>query len=113
MTAWLERRWLAWVQAMAAGRKDRKMAWFKRKRKSIDQATPPEERRVRKEGLWTKGENCRTITFRKDLEANLFVCPKCHFHLKMGSRQRLELLFHGRWAEQHCCMSSTDPLQSV
>ena len=46
------------------------MAWFKREKKSIDQATPPEERRVRTEGLWTKCESCRTITFRKDLEVN-------------------------------------------
>ena len=53
------------------------MAWFKRDKKSIDAATPPEERRVRTEGLWVKCESCRTIVFRKDLEANLFVCPNC------------------------------------
>ena len=47
------------------------MAWFKRDKKSIDAATPPEERRVRTEGLWVKCESCRTIVFRKDLEANL------------------------------------------
>ena len=50
--SWRLRR-LAWVQAMSAGKKERKMAWFKRDKKSIDQATPPEERRVRTEGLWT------------------------------------------------------------
>src|SRR3989442_5092989 len=98
---------------MAAGRKDRKMAWFKREKKSIDQATPPEERRVRTEGLWTKCENCRTITFRKDRESNLFVCPKCHFHFKMGSKQRLEMLFDGRWTEHDAGMTSTDPLKFV
>jgi len=69
---------------MAAGRKERKMAWFKREKKSIDQATPPEERRVRTEGLWTKCENCRTITFRKDLEANLFVCSEMPVSLQNG-----------------------------
>ena len=56
------------------------MAWFKREKKSIEQSTPPEERRVRTEGLWVKCESCRTIVFRKDLEANLHVCPKCQFH---------------------------------
>ncbi len=98
---------------MSAARKDRHMAWFKRDKKSIDQATPPEERRVRTEGLWTKCENCRTITFRKDLEANLFVCPKCQFHFKMGSKQRLEMLFDGRWTEHDAGMTSTDPLKFV
>src|SRR5207247_6052720 len=90
---------------MAAGRKDRKMAWFKREKKSIAEATPPEERRVRTEGLWTKCENCRTITFRKDLEENLFVCPKCQFHFKMSERQRLEVLLYSRWTEHDAGMS--------
>ena len=35
------------------------MAWFKRDKKSIEQSTPPEERRVRTEGLWVKCESCR------------------------------------------------------
>ena len=30
------------------------MAWFKRDKKPIDQPTPPEERRVRTEGLWVR-----------------------------------------------------------
>jgi acetyl-CoA carboxylase carboxyl transferase subunit beta len=51
------------------------MVWFKRDKKSIEQTTPPEERRVRTEGLWIKCESCRAIVFRKDLEANLHVCP--------------------------------------
>jgi acetyl-CoA carboxylase carboxyl transferase subunit beta len=42
------------------------MTWFKRDKKSIEQATPPEERRVRTEGLWVKCESCNAIVFRKD-----------------------------------------------
>jgi acetyl-CoA carboxylase carboxyl transferase subunit beta len=89
------------------------MSWFKRDKKPIEQPTPPEERRVRTEGLWTKCENCRTITFRKDLEANLFVCPKCQYHFKMTANQRLEMLFDGRWTEHDARMTSTDPLNFV
>jgi acetyl-CoA carboxylase carboxyl transferase subunit beta len=89
------------------------MAWFKRDKKSIDQPTPPEERRVRTEGLWVKCESCRTIVFRKDLEANLLVCPKCQFHFKMGAKQRLDMLLDGRWTERDARMTSTDPLRFV
>src|SRR5882724_2781355 len=89
------------------------MAWFKRDKKSIEQSTPPEERRVRTEGLWVKCESCRNIVFRKDLEANLFVCPKCQFHFKMNSKQRLEMLLDGRWTEHDAGMTSTDPLKFV
>src|SRR5271155_361557 len=63
------------------------MAWFKREKKSIEQTTAPEDRRVRTEGLWVKCESCRTIVFRQDLAANLFVCPKCQFHFKLSARR--------------------------
>jgi acetyl-CoA carboxylase carboxyl transferase subunit beta len=89
------------------------MAWFKRDKKSIEQSTPPEERRVRTEGLWVKCESCRTIVFRKDLEANLLICPKCQFHFKMNAKQRLEMLLDGRWIEHDARLTSTDPLKFV
>src|SRR5450432_429799 len=89
------------------------MSWFKRDKKSIDQATPPEERRVRTEGLWVKCESCRAIVFRKDLEENHLVCPKCQYHFRMNATQRLELLLDGRWTEHDAGMVSTDPLKFV
>ena len=89
------------------------MSWFKRDKKSIDPVTPPEERRVRTEGLWMKCESCRAIVFRKDLEENLFVCPKCQFHFRVNAKKRLELLFDGKWTEHDAGMVSTDPLKFV
>jgi len=89
------------------------MSWFKRDKKAIDQVTPPEERRVRTEGLWMKCESCRAIVFRKDLEENLFVCPKCQFHFRVNAKKRLELLFDGKWTEHDAGMVSTDPLKFV
>ena len=75
------------------------MAWFKREKKRIDQPTPPDERRVKTEGLWTKCENCRTTVWKKDLEANWRVCPKCEHHFRLNATQRLELLLDSRWVE--------------
>ena len=89
------------------------MSWFKRDKKSIDQVTPPEERRVRTEGLWVKCESCRAIVFRKDLEENLFVCPKCQFHFRVNAKRRLELLLDGKWTEHNAGMVTTDPLKFV
>jgi acetyl-CoA carboxylase carboxyl transferase subunit beta len=86
------------------------MTWFKRDKKAIEQSTPPEERRVRTEGLWVKCDSCRTIVFRKDLEENLFVCPKCQFHFKMDAKKRLETLLDGRYTEHDAGMTSSDPL---
>jgi len=89
------------------------MSWFKRDKKAIEQVTPPEERRVRTEGLWVKCESCRAIVFRKDLEENLYICPKCQFHFRMSAKKRLELLMDGKWTEHDAGMVSTDPLKFV
>ena len=89
------------------------MSWFKRDKKSIEQPTPPEERRVRTEGLWVKCEACRAIIWRKDFEANLHVCTKCQHHYKVGSTRRLEMLLDGRCTEHDANLVSTDPLGFV
>jgi acetyl-CoA carboxylase carboxyl transferase subunit beta len=85
------------------------MAWFKREKKAIEQ-TPPDERRVKTEGLWTKCVNCRAIVWKKDLESNLHVCPKCQYHFRLNAKERLELLLDGHWVEHDAGLSSTDPL---
>ena len=86
------------------------MAWFKRSKKSIDQPTPPDERRVKTEGLWTKCVNCRAIVWKKDLHSNLHVCPKCQHHFRLRARPRLEMLLDGHWVEHDAHLASNDPL---
>ena len=87
------------------------MAWFKREKKSIENPTPADERRVRTEGLWTKCNACRAIIWKKDLEANWEVCPKCEHHFRLGARRRLELLLDDEaWTEFDADLASSDPL---
>jgi acetyl-CoA carboxylase carboxyl transferase subunit beta len=43
------------------------------------------------EGLWTKCSACNQILYRAELERNLFVCPKCGYHERIGARTRLDL----------------------
>jgi acetyl-CoA carboxylase carboxyl transferase subunit beta len=88
------------------------MAWFRRE-KPIE-AAAPEDRKVRTEGLWLKCDGCRSIVWKKDLEANLNVCPRCQFHYRIGALKRLELLFDdGAYAEHDAGLISTDPLKFV
>ncbi len=86
------------------------MAWFKREKKRIDQATPPDERRVKTEGMWVKCESCNATVWKKDLEANWRVCPKCQHHFRVNATQRLELLLDSRWIEHDAALASNDPL---
>ena len=89
------------------------MAWFKREKKSIEQTTPPDERRVKTEGLWIKCASCRAIVWKKDLESNAQVCPKCQHHFRLTARQRLDLLLDGPWTEHDAQLASNDPLHFV
>jgi acetyl-CoA carboxylase carboxyl transferase subunit beta len=89
------------------------MAWFKKENKPTE-APPSEERRVKTEGLWIKCENCRSIIWKKDLEANWEVCPKCDYHFRLGAKRRLQLLLDGgKWTEHDADLASTDPLKFV
>ncbi len=56
-------------------------------------------RKVRTEGLWLKCDGCREIIWKKDLEANWNVCPKCGYHFRMDARARLKLLFDGEYRD--------------
>ncbi|MCL6482345.1 MAG: acetyl-CoA carboxylase, carboxyltransferase subunit beta [Firmicutes bacterium] len=87
------------------------MAWFRREKKPVEKPTPPEERRVRTEGMWTKCEACGQIIWKKDLETNWNVCPRCQHHFRLSAVRRLELLLDdGQWIEHDGALESTDPL---
>ena len=87
------------------------MAWFKREKDSIQSPVPPDQRRVRTEGMWDKCPSCRKIIWRKDLETNWQVCPKCDHHFKLSAAKRLEMLLDdARWTEHDAELVSSDPL---
>ena len=89
------------------------MAWFKKENKPVE-ALPSDERRVKTEGLWIKCENCRSIIWKKDLEANWEVCPKCEYHFRLNAKRRLDLLLDdSEWTERDPDLASTDPLKFV
>jgi acetyl-CoA carboxylase carboxyl transferase subunit beta len=87
------------------------MAWFKKDKTPI---VPIGDRTVRTEGLWIKCENCKQIIWKKELEANLNVCPQCNFHFKISAKERLGQLFDGgEYKEYDRELQSTDPLHFI
>jgi acetyl-CoA carboxylase carboxyl transferase subunit beta len=87
------------------------MAWFKRESGELDNSGT---KTVRTEGLWVKCESCRQIIWKKDLEENLNVCPKCEKHFRIDARTRLGLLLDdNRYEMLDGNLSSTDPLRFV
>src|SRR5579863_7991963 len=87
------------------------MPWFKRQSGELD-ATG--EKKVRTEGLWVKCEHCRQIIWKKDLEDNMNVCPKCDKHFRIDARARLaQLLDDNQYETFDSNLVSTDPLKFV
>jgi acetyl-CoA carboxylase carboxyl transferase subunit beta len=87
------------------------MAWFKRESGELDTSG---KKTVRTEGLWVKCESCRQIIWKKDLEENLNVCPKCEKHFRIDARTRLALLLdENQYDMLDGNLSSTDPLRFV
>ena len=57
---------------------------------------------------------CRQIIWKKDLEENLNVCPKCDRHFRIDARTRLaQLLDDNEYEVSDSNLTSTDPLKFV
>jgi acetyl-CoA carboxylase carboxyl transferase subunit beta len=85
------------------------MAWFKRESGELDTSG---EKKVKTEGLWVKCESCRQIIWKKDLEENMTVCPKCDKHFRIDARTRLaQLLDDNQYETFDGNLASTDPLK--
>jgi acetyl-CoA carboxylase carboxyl transferase subunit beta len=86
------------------------MSWFEK----IMPSRIKTERRTRSvpEGLWIKCPACDSVLYRAELERNLYVCPKCSHHMRIGARERLEtFLDPGPTVEIGATVSPEDPLK--
>src|SRR5262249_1870351 len=86
------------------------MSWFEK----IMPSRIKTERRTRSvpEGLWIKCPACDAVLYRAELERNLYVCPKCSHHMRMGARDRLErFLDPGSTSEIGATIAPEDPLK--
>ncbi len=81
--------------------------WFKKKVKA-----KPEEKLKLPDGLWAKCETCGEILYRKELEKNLWICPKCLFHFRISCRDYVTLLLDdAKLDEMDTDLESLDPLE--
>lgn len=84
------------------------MSWFRKEKQPLE---APKVKRVQTEGLWMRCADCKQTLWKKDLEANLYCCPKCNHHFRMSAVQRLQMLFdEGQYTEHDAGLRSSDPL---
>ena len=94
------------------------MAFFKKKEKEI---RPHKEIDIQKEikkaekeeeGLWIKCSFCQELLFRKEVERNLDVCPKCSYHFPIPVDKRISLIFdEGSFTEMYASIEPVDFLK--
>ncbi|MCS6328604.1 MAG: acetyl-CoA carboxylase carboxyltransferase subunit beta [Nitrospira sp.] len=85
------------------------MAWFKKGK--TEEAEPPKRSKVA-EGMWLKCNHCREIVYRKEVDRNNKVCPKCDYHFPISVIERINLLVDlGTFKEWDPELEPQDPLQ--
>ena len=94
------------------------MSWFQAGqtdagRDKIPKSSEDGERaQVRTEGLWQKCEGCRQIIWKKDLEANSNVCPKCGMHFRIDARDAPEAAVRRRRLRAATTPTCAPPIRS-
>jgi acetyl-CoA carboxylase carboxyl transferase subunit beta len=82
------------------------MGWFRKSRKKLPE---PE-----KEELWAVCPRCAAHIFKQEWRTNLHVCPKCNYHGRINSRERLSLIIDpGSFEELDADVTTADPLAFV
>jgi acetyl-CoA carboxylase carboxyl transferase subunit beta len=84
------------------------MGWFKRLTSGIQ--TNTRNKKEAPEGVWYKCSKCNETVLRKDLEANLYKCPSCNYHDRIGSHEYFSILFDGTFEEFEEDMVAVDML---
>jgi acetyl-CoA carboxylase carboxyl transferase subunit beta len=86
------------------------MAWFRRSKENISGG----QKKDLPEGLWAKCDSCGEIIHKPALEQNLWVCQKCGYHFRIGSKDYIAILMdEGSFKEMDKKITSKDPLGFV
>jgi len=67
------------------------MGWYKREKNSITTSTS--QKKETPDGIWHQCNACKTTSTVKDLVENLYVCPSCNQHERIGSQEYFEIIF--------------------
>lgn len=84
-------------------------SWFKRPASNANNgngATPVPD------GLWNKCPKCGEVSFGRDVERNLKVCPKCDHHHRLSAMERIEMTIDPEtFREMDAGVTALDPLE--
>lgn len=82
------------------------MGWFKRLKDGI--ITSTKDKKEAPDGLWYKCNNCKEASTVKEVKESFHKCPKCNYHIRIGSHDYYDLLFDGKYEELFTDLISKD-----
>ncbi len=63
---------------------------------------------------WVKCTSCQSLMYYKEIEKQSYVCPKCGFHLRIGTEDRINILCdEDSFVEHDTNLFPVDPLKFV
>jgi acetyl-CoA carboxylase carboxyl transferase subunit beta len=71
------------------------MSWFKRLKEGIQTTTS--NKKEAPDGVWFKCGECKQTSTNKEVQENFYKCPKCEYHIRLGSAEYFELIFDGKY----------------
>jgi acetyl-CoA carboxylase carboxyl transferase subunit beta len=84
------------------------MEWFRKAKEGLI----PQRKKEIPDGIWVKCDSCGEIIYRKELEKDLWVCPKCEHHFRIKSKDYIDLILdEGQLEEYDSDLVASDPLE--
>ena len=88
------------------------MTWFKKGDEEEKEMKERREELKLSDELWIKCNSCNEIIYRKVIERNFQVCPKCNYHFPIPAQRRIEWLVDpSSFVELDGHLVSADPLE--
>ena len=85
------------------------MSWLTNVRNALSYVIPKKES---PDNLWHKCKGCGQMVFAKELADNLYVCPNCAHHERIGPVERFKQIFDaGSYSELSAPRVQDDPLK--
>ncbi|MGE9515849.1 MAG: acetyl-CoA carboxylase, carboxyltransferase subunit beta [Solitalea-like symbiont of Acarus siro] len=86
------------------------LSWLKNKKTNVTDVT---NKKDMPEGLWDQCKACKTMLLTEDYVKNLYVCPDCGHHSRIGSKEYLDIFFNAKYEELFSNLISADPINFV
>ncbi|MEM0995886.1 MAG: acetyl-CoA carboxylase, carboxyltransferase subunit beta [Bacteroidota bacterium] len=86
------------------------MSWFRRVKDGI--LTRTEDKTEAPDGMWSKCPECKAAVHQRALAENLYTCPECTYHHRIGSKEYFNILFgEAEMTELFSELMPADPLE--